>query len=144
MTHRRRRQRHRRQLRRTKGTEPEPLYTGKQVSERQLAKPQQLIPDSFPQKQLPAKMKIRLLRKPAQPDKIFIAGFQNRFGNRNDREWPGWEKRILRRTRDAFIHGTNSVQGGITDMKRMIIVVTAIAAIAAIAITTISVPDRFE
>ena len=32
------------------------------------------------------KMKFRLLRKPAQPDKIFIAGFQNRFGNRNDRE----------------------------------------------------------
>lgn len=29
-------------------------------------------------------------------------------------------------------------------MKRMIIVVTAITAIAAIAITTISVPDRFE
>ena len=29
-------------------------------------------------------------------------------------------------------------------MKRMIIVVSAIAAIAAIAITTISVPDRFE
>ncbi len=29
-------------------------------------------------------------------------------------------------------------------MKRMIIVVTAIAAIAAIAITTISIPDRFE
>ena len=29
-------------------------------------------------------------------------------------------------------------------MKRMIIVVTAIAAIAAIAITTISIPERFE
>ena len=36
------------------------------------------------------------------------------------------------------------IQGGISDMKRMIIVVSAIAAIAAIAITTISVPDRFE
>lgn len=36
------------------------------------------------------------------------------------------------------------IEGGKTDMKRMIIVVSAIAAIAAIAITTISVPDRFE
>lgn len=38
----------------------------------------------------------------------------------------------------------NKISGRILDMKRMIIVVSAIAAIASIAIITISIPNRFE
>jgi hypothetical protein len=64
------------------------------------------------------------LRKGSLPDKIIWQGQQPLFA-------PSFDHYIM-------------IQGGISDMKRMIIVVSAIAAIAAIAITTISVPDRFE